>query len=208
MLKVQKPEFRAGLKSFDKNIYKETYQAPPILLGKENEDLFKIAFRNYLNLVSIADKKAHILIQVNCILVSVIIGFAIPKFENSPSYLIPSAFILIVAGLTILYSILASQPLKKIKTTNYLDKEPFFFGSYDRLDPNFKDVTWDKYSKDMHQLFSGDKKMLFDELIKESFHVRKVLARKFGYISIAYKIFIIGLLISTITFLGIISYQY
>jgi len=207
MIKEQKQVFRAGLKSFDKSVYKESYQNPPILLGKENEDLFKIAFRNYLNLISIADKKAHILIQVNCILVSVIIGFAIPKFESSPSYLLPCGLILIVAGATIFYSILASQPLKKLKEANIHNKEPFFFGSYDRLDPNFKNVSWDKYSKDMNQLFSGDKKMLFDELIKESFHVRKVLAKKFGYISIAYKIFIVGVIISIMAFVIIMGYQ-
>src|SRR4029079_9306820 len=39
-------------------------------LDKESEDLFKIAFRNYLNLIGIADRKASILIQVNSIIAS------------------------------------------------------------------------------------------------------------------------------------------
>jgi len=208
MIKEPKQVFRGELKSFGKRTDKELHQSPPILLGKENEDLFKIAFRNYLNLVSIADKKAHILIQVNCILASVIIGIAIPKFEGSPLYIIPWVMILLVAGVTIFYSILASKPLIKMQDSINPDKEPFFFGSYDRLDPNFKSVSWDKYSEDMHQLFSGDKKILFNGLIKESFHVRKVLAIKFGYISIAYKVFIGGLILSTLAFLIIIGILY
>ena len=44
-------------------------------LNKESEDLFKIAFRNYLNLIGIADRKAGLLIQINTILASIIIGF-------------------------------------------------------------------------------------------------------------------------------------
>jgi len=42
MIKEQKQVFRAGLKSFDKSVYKESYQNPPILLGKENEDILRI----------------------------------------------------------------------------------------------------------------------------------------------------------------------
>ena len=38
------------------------------LSSREGDDLFKIAFRNYLNLVDLADKKAGLLIQVNTIL--------------------------------------------------------------------------------------------------------------------------------------------
>lgn len=56
-----------------------TYEIP--VLNKESEDLFKIAFRNYLNLIGIADKKAGLLIQVNSILASVIIGFVAKKFR-------------------------------------------------------------------------------------------------------------------------------
>src|SRR5258706_3057055 len=78
-------------------------------LNKESEDLFKIAFRNYLNLVGIADKKAGLLIQVNSILASVIIGFVAKNVEDLHTLIIPVAAVLIVAGITIFYGILASK---------------------------------------------------------------------------------------------------
>src|SRR5436305_14241190 len=104
----------------------ENVQKP---LNKESEDLFKIAFRNYLNLIGIADKKAGLLIQVNSILASVIIGFVAKKIHDMHLLVIPAAVILIVAGVTIFYSILASKPLDKafLKDVQY-EKQLFFFG--------------------------------------------------------------------------------
>ncbi len=64
-----------------------------LILNKESEDLFKIAFRNYLNLIAIADRKAGLLIQVNAILASVIIGFVTRKIEEMPLLVIPAAVI-------------------------------------------------------------------------------------------------------------------
>ncbi len=178
------------------------------LSDKEGENLFKIAFRNYLNLVSLADRKAHLLIQVNSIVATVIIAFTIKRTENNANssyYILPIVMILIVAGLTIFYAILASKPLGAFK--NISEKEAFFFGSFDRIDPNFKHVSWEKYALDINQLFKGDKEMIFNELIKESFQVRKVLSKKFGFLSIAYKIFIIGQLLSIGVFLIMIIFR-
>ena len=171
-------------------------------LNKESEDLFKIAFRNYLNLIGIADRKAGLLIQVNSILASVIIGFVAKKIEEIPLLAIPAATILLVAGVTIFFSIMASKPLGKsfLKDVTY-DKEPFFFGSFDKMDPGFQHKQLDSYYNDMSELFSDEKKLVFDELIKESFQVRKVLSKKFSYLDVAYKVFFAGLVLVILTFL-------
>ena len=173
-------------------------------LDKESEDLFKIAFRNYLNLIGIADRKASILIQVNSIIASVVIGFASSKVEEDIWYIIPIGAILIVAGITIFYGILVSKPLDKtfLKDVTY-EKQPFFFGSFDKMDPDFQHASLDEYCSDMNELFTGNKKLIFDELIKESFQVRKVLSKKFTYLDIAYKVFFAGLVFVILTFIAI-----
>lgn len=171
-------------------------------LNKEREDLFKIAFRNYLNLIGIADRKAGLLIQINTILASIIIGFVTKKIEEIHLLIIPAGAILLVACTTIFFSVMASKPLGKnfLKDVTY-EKEPFFFGSFDKLDPNFQHVHLDNYMNDMNELFGNDTKLVFEELIKESFQVRKVLSKKFNYLDIAYKVFFAGLAFVTITFL-------
>lgn len=191
-----KPEDLKEKKVQEKYLYEQK------TLDKGNEDLFKIAFRNYLNLIGIADRKAGLLIQVNSILASVIIGFVAKKIEDMHMLIIPAAAILIVAGVTIFYSILASKPLDKrfLKDVQY-EKQPFFFGSFDKLDPDFKHTTLENYYNDMNDLFMINKQLVFEELIKESFQVRKVLSKKFGYLDAAYKIFFMGLVFVIITFL-------
>ncbi len=186
-------------------IIPEKYEVVERPLKKENEDLFKIAFRNYLNLIGIADKKAGLLIQVNSILASVIIAFVTRKIHDYPLLIIPAATILVVAGVTIFFSIMASKPLDKnyLKDVTY-DKEPFFFGSFDKMDPAFRHKQLESYYKDMTELFNDERNLLFDELIKESFAVRKVLSKKFSYLDIAYKIFFAGLVLVIITFLVVI----
>ncbi len=184
----------------------DKYQNVEKPLNKESEDLFKIAFRNYLNLIAIADRKAGLLIQVNSILASVIIGFVAKRIEEIPLLAIPAAAILLVAGVTIFFSIMASKPLGRnfLKDVTY-EKEPFFFGSFDKMDPAFQHKQLDSYYNDMSELFSDEKKLVFDELIKESFQVRKVLSKKFSYLDTAYKVFFIGLVLVIITFLLVMT---
>jgi len=180
-------------------------------LSSENEDLFKIAFRNYINLIALADSKAGLLIQVNSILASVVVALVLRKLESDILlYAFPTACLLIGSAVTIFYSILASKPLENwVGKQADPDKEQFFFGSFDRLDPEFRGVPWDKYYQDMTSFFGGDKKVIFEDLIKESFEVRKVLSKKFGYLAIAYKVFFAGLVFSILGFVvvSIVDYK-
>ena len=185
----------------DKKYNEDGYES---LSAKESQDLFRIALRNYLDLVALADRKAGLLIQVNSILAPVVVAFSLRRIETHFIYTIPTAFVLIGAVITIFYGILASKPLEK----NWDDdddhvKERFFFGSFDRLDPGFKRVSWEKYSDDMLHFFHGDKRLVFEDLIKESFAVRKVLSKKFSYLTIAYKVFFAGLMLSIVGYLAI-----
>ena len=173
-----------------------------VLSDKETEDLFKIAFRNYVDLISVADRKAGLLIQVNSILLSVIIAFTIRHIEASPLYMIPTGIILITALITIFTAILASKPQQRAFTSADFDNsQSFFFGSFDRIDPEFKNITWKAYWNSMVNLFSGDKREIFNQITRETFQVRKVLSMKFGYLAIAYKVFISGIGVAIVAFI-------
>jgi hypothetical protein len=164
------------------------------LSNRETEDLFKIAFRNYVNLVSVADRKARILIQVNSILVSVVIAFTIRHIEKAPLYFIPTTILLISALVTIFNAILASMPRRQSSEDAALEStKSFFFGSFDRVDPDFRNTKWEDYESVVAKMINGDKTKVFNEIIKESFQVRRILARKFGHLAIAYMVFISGL---------------
>ncbi len=178
-------------------------QNAPVLSSKDTEDLFKIAFRNYNQLISVADSKAALLINVNAIIISVVLGLVLSKIEKNDFLLRPTIVLFTVCLTTIFLSILASRPQKNSfsekKSSHTYQK--FFFGSFDLIDRSFRQATWDDYYSQLHGLFINTKESVYMEMFKESYNVRKVLLKKFNYLSIAYWVFMIGLLVSIIVFI-------
>ena len=167
---------------------------------KETEDLFKIAFRNYSSLVSVADKKAGLLINVNSIIISVVISFSMKSITEYHFLTIPAFILLGTALLTVLLSILASRPQRNHSMEDKSSKsyQTFFFGSFDLIGNEFSKADWNNYNVELNTLLKGGKEKIFDEMYREAFNVRKVLGKKFTYLSNAYWIFFSGLLISII----------
>lgn len=172
------------------------------LSNKETEDLFRIAFRNYNQLISVADSKAGLLINVNSIIISVMLAFVIGRIERYIFLLWPTVLLLTVCTVTILLSILASRPQMNsfVENEESHTYQKFFFGSFDLIDPRFRFATWEQYYGQLTDLFNNSRDQVFVEIYKESFNVRKVLSMKFSYLSKAYWVFIIGLLLSIIAF--------
>ena len=173
-----------------------------LLSNREREDLFKIAFRNYLALISVADRKAGLLTHICSIIVSVIIAYNVNHVDLKPLYVIPVGIILISSVITIMYSILASRPQEDAYDAKAFDNsESFFFGSFDRVDRDFPKVSLKAYTSNVDSIFKGDKGEAFRQITEESFQVRRVLSRKFRFLAIAYKVFLAGLILAISTFL-------
>ena len=179
------------------------------LSNKQTEDLFRMAFRNYNHLISVADSKASLLIRVNALIFSVMIAFVLGKIEKEYFILWPTVILLSVCLATILLAILASKPRRNSLMEDRESKsyQRFFFGSFDMLDPTIPDIQWDEYFRGMSELFGHSKEAVYNEMYKESFNVRKVLFKKFNFLSWAYWVFIFGLLISVISFVVAIYFR-
>lgn len=173
-----------------------------VMSDRETEDLFKIAFRNYVKLVDVADSKAGLLIHVNSILISVVIGFTMSRTEKYPMLVVPVFIILGVAFITILLSILASRPQRNsyIQDRSSKSYQTFFFGSFDLVGSEFRDADYDSYSAELDSFLKGGKQQVYNEIYKEVFNVRKVLNKKFTFLSYAYMVFIGGLAVSIVAF--------
>src|SRR5450432_665407 len=174
----------------------------PLLTNKETEDLFKIAFRNYNHLISVADSKASLLMRVNSVIISITIAFLIGKGGRTLAVLWPAIILMTVSMITIFLAILASRPqnnsfLEDKKSHSY---QQFYFGSFDMVDTSFLKASWEDYFKQLMELFSMPKETVYMEVYKESYNVRRVLAKKFNYLTLAYWVFLLGFLISIISF--------
>jgi hypothetical protein len=165
------------------------------------QTMFKNSSSNHQRLSMMADNKAFIMITVNSIIISVGIGLFISKFGSNPNFVYPTAFLMGVNILAIIYSVLATRPnipagtftREQVhnKTVNLL-----FFGSYYKMDLN-------EYEYGIRQMMD-DSEFLYASLIKDIYWQGKILGRKFRLLHISYNIFMYGLAISVVAYLAAI----
>lgn len=125
-------------------------------------------------LSQMADSKANILISVNAIILSILIGNLIDKLQTDPNLQIPLALIAVVCVASIVFGILATRPNVSSgkfshediasKRTNLL-----FFG-------NFHNASLEDYSWGMTEML-GDKNYMNSSMIKDNYFLGVVLAK-------------------------------
>lgn len=166
--------------------------------GRGVETMFRTTSTNHIRLSSMADSKAHIMISVNSIIISVILGVLFRRLEDYPNLIIPAFIFLLTGVLTIIFSVLATRPNINIgkftkadidsKKTNLL-----FFG-------NFHKMSLEEYSWGMTEMMK-DNDYVYGSMIQDIYHLGVVLGKKYRQLRIAYNIFMFGLIISVLAFL-------
>ena len=159
--------------------------------------VFRIVAQNQNNLSGMADSKANILISVNSIILSIVIGSLSTRLQNNPNLLIPVIVLVIVCVSAIVFSILATRPNVthgtftqedvKNKKTNLL-----FFGNFYKM--SLPDYDW------AMQEMLADKDYLYSSISKDNYFLGVVLAKKYRFLRYAYNIFMFGLIISMLAF--------
>ncbi|MFQ5447326.1 MAG: Pycsar system effector family protein, partial [Saprospiraceae bacterium] len=169
-------------------------------ISSGTQTFFRTNYRNHINLSSIADNKAHIMISVNAILISVIISVISYRnmTETNPAILMP-AIIFVVTGLSsLIFAVLAARPkvTSLIHEGTPLDEAKrniVFFG-------NFVSLKMEKYEELMEEMFN-DSKLLYGNMTRDLYNLGKVLDKKYRYLSISYNIFMVGFAATVLTFL-------
>jgi len=167
------------------------------LINRGIQTMLRLASENHLRLSDMADGKANILISVNAIIISVIVGVLVRKFETDHYIVIPTIIFLASSVTTIVIAILATRP--KI-TSGLFTKEDItskktnllFFG-------NFYKASLEDYSWGM-SIMMRDPDYLYGSLIKDIYFLGVVLGRKYRLLRIAYNIFMAGIVISVIAY--------
>ena len=160
--------------------------------------VFRIMAQNHSALSQMADSKANILISVNSIILSLLIGSLIDKMTTDTNLQIPMAIICIVCVTAIVFGILATRPNVTggrfsrediaAKRTNLL-----FFGNFHKM--SLIDYNWG-----MNEMLA-DKEYINNSMIKDNYFLGVVLAKKYKYLRIAYNVFMYGLIIAILAFI-------
>ena len=172
------------------------------LVSKGIQTMLRLTSGNHLKLSDMADSKANILISVNAIIISVVLGVLARKLQEETYLKIPTLIFLASAVITIVLSILATRPKINVgrftaeditnKKTNLL-----FFG-------NFYKATFEEYNDAMKKMMV-DTDYLYGSLVKDIYYLGVILGRKYWLIRLAYNVFMIGIIISVIAFVIAVS---
>lgn len=166
--------------------------------GRGIDTVFRITSNNNQRLSSQADSKAHILIQVNSIIISVLLSLLLRKIEDHTNLAIPAIILLTVNLVTIIFSILATRPHIPPGKFTQADLEEkkvnlLFFG-------NFYRMSLEEYAGGMLQLME-DRDFLYGSLIRDVYYQGIALGKKYRWLRLSYNVFMYGLIASVISFL-------
>lgn len=160
------------------------------------QTMFRTTSNNHIELSSMADNKANLLITVNSIILSAGLAYLIPRIAGGEdTFLLPAIVLMLTCLVTITLAILATRPSVnkgkfteediRSKKTNLL-----FFG-------NFHQMSLQEYQWAISQMLR-DKEYLYNTMAMDIYFLGVVLARKYKLLRIAYTVFMIGIILVVI----------
>ena len=163
------------------------------------DTLFRITLSNHTRLSGIADSKANILLSVNAIIISIALSSLIPKLDSirNEHLIYPTFIMLLFSVVSIIFAILSTRPKVTSGTFTRQDIAEkkvnlLFFG-------NFYKMPLQEYEWAVNEMMN-DREYLYNSLIKDLYFLGLVLEKKYRLLRITYNIFMIGLIISFISF--------
>lgn len=170
--------------------------------NKGLQTFWRTVYPMQVQLSSIADNKANMMISINSIVLTLIlasfsIGLANISEISAAYYTIPMICLILTALSSLLIAVLSVLP-KFTNTSTSLQKEEktlkniIFFG-------NFVQISAEQYAKEMQKLFENTD-VFYNSWSKELYNLGIVLSFKYRLLRISYGIFFIGLMISALSF--------
>ncbi len=161
--------------------------------------MFRTSYRVHMNLSSLADAKANIMISINGIIISIIIAAISPKIDTNPWLLLPTSIMLLGSLISIVYAVLAARPRVSSQIVSLDDvggnrANILFFG-------HFTNMTEDDFVLGMVNLLSNQT-LLYQNMIRDIYGLGQVLKRKFSLLRISYSVFMVGIIIGILAFIS------
>ena len=164
------------------------------------ETVFRTSYRVHMELSSLADAKANIMISINGIIISVIIAAISPKIDSNPWLLLPTSFLLLGSLISIVYAVRSARPRVSSKLITLEDVKNntanlLFFGHFSRMNE-------EDFVLGMSQLLSNQT-ALYQNMIRDIYGLGRVLTRKFELLRISYAVFMVGLIVGILGFITV-----
>ncbi|QJX46352.1 HD domain-containing protein [Hymenobacter taeanensis] len=183
------------------------------------ETMFRTMYSNHMKLSDMADKKANMMISLNAVLMSLIITYFGAKLGSksaalsnvgllrNPVISIPMGILLITALGSVVTAILCAQP--DVTSFKWLKRSPqiatnrrvnlLFFG-------NFSKLSLDDFQHGMTEIMR-QKDALYTNMVTDIYYLGDVLTRKYRLLRLSYTIFMVGLILTALSFGIVLLYK-
>jgi predicted metal-dependent HD superfamily phosphohydrolase len=212
-LKENIKEQRKLLKKVEKKKKKKQDEAGTFAEPKRGiETMFRTMYSNHMKLSDMADKKASMMISLNAVLMSLIITYFGAKLGSksaalnnvglirNPVVAVPMGILLATALGSVITAILCAQP--DVTSFKWLKKSPeiatnrrvnlLFFG-------NFSKLSLDNFQQGMTEIM-GQKDALYTNMVTDIYYLGDVLTKKYRLLRLSYTIFMVGLILTALSF--------
>ncbi|MCI5080594.1 MAG: DUF5706 domain-containing protein [Saprospiraceae bacterium] len=169
-------------------------------LGRGIDTLFRVNFRNHINISNIADGKANIMISINTILLSIMITLGstglfleLPSSDKLVNYL-PLFCLMGTCVVSLIFSVLATRPKMTNKSIKLEKGANLLFFN------NFLKVSQAEFI-DYIQELKHDQEQLYKDMGKDLYSLGSVLQKKYRLLTLAYNSFLIGILVTVASFI-------
>ncbi len=158
---------------------------------------FRTVFRNHMQMSTIADQKAAIMISVNALLIGALVTFISYRnwAQTKPEILFPVAVFVVCGLASLIYAVVSARPIIRPDKRDNLA----FYGSFSRL-------TLEDYTEKMEAALL-DADSLYGTLIRDLYFLGKTLDRRYELLRLAYSIFLVGIVSSVLLFLGVLFFS-
>ncbi len=189
--KVKKKKIKKKALKTHKNEIKQ------LRLGRGVETMFRTTYRTHVNLSSIADNKANIMLSINAIIISITVSSLVPRFDTNPKLILPTCILLLVCLTAIVFATLSTMPKiteGKVTRKDIEQKRSnlLFFG-------NFYNMEIDDFHWGITEMIKDDD-FLYSSMTRDLYYLGIVLAKKYRYLRTCYRIFMYGLIVSVLAF--------
>jgi len=155
------------------------------------ETLFRLASKNQYTLNTMIDRKSNILISINALILSIILGTVYGQLDSDPHLIYPVVLMLFTNLISIAFAIFATRP--ELKHGEEKTKNLLFYGNYNNLEE-------DDYVEQLTGLmYQGDE--LYKTIAKDTFHLGKTIDKKFRLLRKSFHVFLAGIILSVIAFI-------
>jgi hypothetical protein len=174
----------------------------PSRQGKQT--LFRVTYRTQINLIRIADNKANMIMGINAMIITILMGiissrmiFTEESINGSLNLAIPVVLIMLTSLFSALFAIRAAQPhliMPKLNDSIENKKTSLLFFE------NIWELPTEEYISKMETLLDSSED-IYQHMIIDIHNQAKVLHRKYKLLRIAYSIFMYGYVTSILSFL-------